>query len=210
MLSTIVDTSDFTMNIVDDNTDMRDHDTQVDIIGETFKDSAECDSILALHKDYMTECANSVRQTWRLLYLQWSNIYKYQEYSYIDFREVDGISVLYGENAVGKSSIINMLIYILFGGKVGQNSGLNREFILNYNNDHNGHIKCCIAHENDEYIIERIIKRANTKDDIKLWKNGEIMEEGDIPKTYATFESIVGSRDDFLAMPVASQFAHHL
>lgn len=202
----VVDASDYKLTI-DGSQDIRHHDVQQNIIKEHLEASGvsqeDIDAIIKLHNGYMQDMDTSVRQTWKLKYLQWSNIYKYDKVNYIDFRNLKNIVVLAGENAIGKTSLISILTYILFGGKSGT-SIFNREVILNNSNQDDGYIQCCIEYDNSEYRIERFINRIN-KDKLTLYKDNVVLECGDIEKTYAKFKQIVGSREDFLAIPVAQQ-----
>ena len=159
-------------------------------------------TILNLYQSY-DKSDRGYRQQWTLKYLQWINIYKYNLASSIDFTTINGISMLQGNNAIGKSSIINILQYILFGGKQGA-SVLNHELLLNNGNDRNGQIKCTFIHNDNEYIIHRYIRRKGS-DTVILYKNGEVHSSGDINSTYDIIKTLIGSREDFLDIPIAGQ-----
>ena len=160
--------------------------------------------ILSVHNKYKSETRYSERRIWHLLSLQWENIYKYTYYSHIDFTKCRGVTILNGSNATGKTSIVNILIYILFGGRTGISGALNRELVLNNANNNDGQIKCSFAVGNDIYSIHRLIKRSGT-DILSMTKNNEPMQTGDITATYEYMTTLIGNRDDFLSINVALQ-----
>lgn len=200
-------------------------DNQLDIINHTigevdtrssngymegiFNDSSytkeQQEIIISLHKSYMNDEQCNDRKLWKLCYLQWINIYKYKELSYIDFSACKGVSILNGINAIGKSSIINILIYILYGGKTGVTSALKRDFILNNSNNNNGAIECAINVDGDIYKIKRTIYRKGNHDKVILYKNDSIISNGDITMTYNIINNIIGNREDFLDISTALQ-----
>lgn len=75
------------------------------------------EDVLALHKSYnkLAECKNSNKR-WRILSMEWSNLFCYGENNYIDFTRVPDNQLLgiIANNRAGKSSVIDMLIYGLF------------------------------------------------------------------------------------------------
>lgn len=208
-IDSILDTTNYEIQTIDGPEDIRDTNTQVNYLESILNDKGytieDRDAIMELHNDYSADDERIDRRVWNLEFLQWTNIYKYREYSFIDFRKVHGVAILCGENAIGKSSIIHILIYILFGGRSVVNSVLARDLILNNSNQLDGHIRCGIRYNDDEYIIHRVIKRKTAGDTVELQKNGVVIENGDIVKTYDMLKTIIGTRDDFLSIPVAGQ-----
>ena len=184
---------------------------EIGFITEFLKNApGDLDAVLSLHSEYSASIVTPVRKQWKLRYLQWKNIYKYAEHSYIDFTSVSGPCVLVGNNAVGKSSIISIITAILFGGPRSRDIPISAKLMLNNTNEANGHIMAGIEFEGDKYDIYRIYKRDERGDSFTIRKNGEIISAGDIDKSRKLLESIVGSREDFVSIPVALQSRHSI
>ncbi len=199
-LDTVVNT---TIHKINASGDTQSANYLEDALAQSSYNDTEKTNIMEIHNKY-SDCIKRSRVMWELLYLQWENIYKYIQRSCIDFTRCQGVTMLCGENAIGKSSIINILIYILYGGKTGVTTALAREFILNKNNTKNGQIKCGFRVENSVYEIHRIIRR-NDPDTVSLYCDGNLVECGDINDTYAHMADLIGTRDTFLAITVAMQ-----
>lgn len=163
------------------------------LVNNSFKDK-----VMQLHLKLYTP-VSTTRRVWSILSLEWKNICKYAEYSYIDFTKVNGLAVLSGDNAVGKTTIISILTYILFRTSIG------KSYILNNGNKENGYIKCRLKVGDSIYCIKRIINRLTSKDVLELSIDDKILENGDITKTYAALENVIGLRENFLSISVASQ-----
>jgi DNA repair exonuclease SbcCD ATPase subunit len=141
--------------------------------------------------------------TYRLNYLCWSNILSYGENNYIDFRNFrQNIVLLNGRNKSGKSSIIDILIRILFN-----------ECERGYKDDmvnkleKSGHIKLSISISNDEYILEQYLVPDKKIKLHKLYKNGEDITKDTMNDTYKYLKHDIGIGDykDFVNMTTAMQ-----
>lgn len=182
-----------------------------DFIKNSSSDDELVQKCLKIHEQHTKDNNTSQqKRRWKLKTLEWENIYKYIDYSFIDFTTLEGLTLLCGENTVGKSSIIHILLYILFSKKTGNpDKFLNKELLLNNNVDNtkNGFIRLTIEDMSDTYSICRVIKRkSSSTDDITLRKNNNIISSGDIIQTYEKFAEITGDQTDISLVSIAKQF----
>ena len=180
-------------------------------IRELLKGRDECE-ILKMIEHHTMELQNmkDVNHTkYTINYLSWSNILCYGENNYIDFRKLDKLVVLNGKNKYGKSSVIDILIRILFNEC---ERGYKKDIVNK--NKQSGCIKLSLSirsgieDENpvfDEYIIEQVIYK--TVSIHRLYKNGNNITKQTIVDTYRYLnEKIgIGSYKDFINMTTALQ-----
>jgi len=98
--------------------------------------------------------------TWVLKKLEFSNLFAYGEGNVIDFSQIDGVAGIFGENSVGKSSVVDILEYALFD-KCSRAAK-----IIDIINTRKRNFHCKIQFEvnNVDYFIERLGQRQKTKD----------------------------------------------
>lgn len=151
------------------------------------------DSLIEIHtnniKEYQeSELPKSV--SWEITKLEFKNVFIYagDHHNIIDFNKYSGIVGILGNNAIGKSSILNIILHTIFGT-------LNRN-VLN-KNENNYFIKLTILLNNIEYYIERIGKlKAKTleetilfsyKLDDRIINLAESDKHKTLEKVYSTF-----------------------
>jgi DNA repair exonuclease SbcCD ATPase subunit len=162
--------------------------------------------ILNLHNKYLREVNVGVATKYKLNYMYWNNIMCYGLDNYINFQSFKSeIVLINGKNKQGKSSIIDILIIILFNEC---NRGY-KEDILNKNSLW-GNIKLCLNIGRDEYIIEQAFHKSTLQSkDIrshKLLKNGENITRHSLPETYKYLDKIgVGNYNNFIHITTALQ-----
>lgn len=135
-------------------------------------------------------------------YLAWNNVLCYGENNYINFEELTGLVALIGRNKTGKSSVIDILIRILFNECA---RGYKEDIINKYAKS--GYIKCCFRIMNDEYIIEQSWQKYTAAITHNLYKNGENITKDTINKTYKYMsdELGLGNYKDFVNLTTALQ-----
>ena len=148
--------------------------------------------IISKHNEFIQN-RNVIQYTnYTLNYLLWSNVLCYGENNYIDFRNFkNDIIVLNGNNKIGKSSIIDILIRILFNEcyRGHKDDIVNKE-------KNKGSIKLSLNIHSDEYIIEQIIYTGNVKKVVhRLYKNKINITQSTINETYKYLKEIVGLGD---------------
>jgi DNA repair exonuclease SbcCD nuclease subunit len=155
--------------------------------------------ILKMHNDMFKETIQEISADWTIRFLSWSNVYCYGEDNFINFDEIGNLTSMIGPNKIGKSSVIDILMLVLFN----QTSRGSKRDALNVNSD-SGHIKCVITVANDEYAIERAWIDKKTVA-VRVYKNGENITNEDLVSTYTFITSIIGSKRVFINSTAALQ-----
>jgi exonuclease SbcC len=167
------------------------------------KDTQRIEEILTYHSGQLQNRNEINFTTYKINYLVWSNIFCYGENNYINFNTFNkNLVMLNGKNKGGKSSIIDIIIRILFNECT---RGL-KEDIVNKKRNH-GHIKISFNIGEDEYIIEQTHYRLSKNQQHKIYKNGENITQDTIVKSYAFLRNTVGLGEykNFVNMTTALQ-----
>jgi hypothetical protein len=160
---------------------------------------AQNNRIFDIHRSMFSESKHESGLDWRIRFLSWSNMYCYGENNYINFDDIGNLTSMIGANKVGKSSIIDIIMLVLYN----QTSRGSKRNALNVNSTE-GYIKCIITVGSDEYAIERAWVDKNTVA-VRLYKNGENVTNEDIVSTYKIIGKIVGSKRVFINSTAALQ-----
>tara|TARA_R110002049_G_scaffold28977_2_gene98653 strand:- start:14499 stop:18056 length:3558 start_codon:yes stop_codon:yes gene_type:complete len=158
------------------------------------------DNLMDLHKKYLCE-DNRCFNKWGLKWLKWENLFTYGRDNYIDFEQLDNLAFIIGKNKIGKSFIIDILIWLLYNVQLrGQ-----QKYMLNTETkDVYGWGACCFKVGKHEYIIERVINiKRNCL--IKLTRDGEVITGKDVRETYNIMQELIGNHHDFTTISVALQ-----
>lgn len=105
-----------------------------------------------------------VKSNWKILWLSFDHMYGYGADNIIDFTKYPNNEVIgiFGDNAVGKSSIIDIITFMLFSQSARDESSTAPKDIININhNKANGMI--VIESCNTKYLIKRQCSRDNKK-----------------------------------------------
>lgn len=121
------------------------------------------EELLKLDKSLCVKELNlSEKKTWRINSIEFRNIFIYgnDNINKIDFVKNRGFMKVFGGNAIGKSTISNIITFGLFGTEV---NGLNLCDIP-YNRSNNNYIKMQFQISNTVYELERQIRITKKKD----------------------------------------------
>ena len=151
---------------------------------------------------------------WRPLKFTFSNMFSYGENNEINFEDMHGIHGIFAQNASGKSSSMDALIFCLYDKTPRAFKG---DHIMNNRRDQ---FECELKFEinQETYFIRRTGTRKKTGDvkvDVSFWKenpdgthlslNGE-----DRRDTNSNIRNYVGSYEDFILTSLSSQNASAL
>lgn len=183
--------------------------------------------ILTLHKNEkdiisVQTTQENLSYPWEITELEFKNVFIYgnDHINHIDFENKKGIIGILGDNAKGKTSILNAILYGLFGTLYKTRQQLNKNII--HKNSKNFYIKITIKIERIYYTIERIGKNKKrggniTMDDTIEFKRidkdtGEITNLTETNKL-TTIEKIkkvlcITDRDQFLLTNVISNTSY--
>lgn len=188
---------------ITDNTQGKQQFNHEEIITNMLKDYKHLDKILLHHAHCLKDRNEANYTTYKLNYLVWSNIFCYGEHNYINFNEFkNDLVMLSGKNKEGKSSIIDIIIRVLF-------NECERGFkddIVNKSKSQ-GYIKISFNIAHDEYTIEHLYNTKTRAQHHRLFKNGRNITQDTIVNTYLYLRNKIGLGDykDFVNMTTALQ-----
>jgi len=149
--------------------------------------------------------------TWKPLKLEFSNMFSYGEENVIDFTDFKGNYGIWAKNAEGKSSIFDVLTFVLFDKSTRASKA---SHILN---NQKSKFQCKINFElgGKIYWVERVgtknEKTGAVKVDVNFWtidENGEKanLNGEDRDKTNFIIREYVGTYDDFIMTSLSTQY----
>lgn len=146
--------------------DITTHQDDIDILNEEMDnqnfDKIKKDYIFDIHKKLKEQCFDDNltydmnNQNWKILKLSFKNVFIFGENktNVIDFTNLNGITTIVGPNAIGKSNIINIIIFLLYGSNIN----FKVPHILNkYQNEY--FIECELIFGAKKYKIQKTGKK---------------------------------------------------
>ena len=130
--------------------------------------------------------------------IEFENLFTYGNNNKINFEKLEGLNIIIGNNGLGKSSIVDIILFTLYN-KFSRGEG---KEALNIRHEHGKSI-LKLELNNIEYTIKRSIN--NNRTDIKLLENGkDISEDGKI-RTDKKIIELFGSYEDMIITSVILQ-----
>ena len=171
--------------------------TILETLEELLKDAGaapeQIDEIIKMHKEHL---AYNFRR-WNIISAKWDNLYKYGSGNEVDFSRLGGVSGVVAPNRAGKSSIIDILAYGLFGEFL---RGDKRSLINHGSRD--SYLKIIFESNGERYCIERrdTCSRHSKVTLYRLTNDGDVNITGEtVDATYRKMRELVGGLDGFLA-----------
>lgn len=118
----------------------------------------ELDSVY--HSYINTDVLRNIK--WKIEQLEWNNLFSYGEGNKIDFRKLSGLIGIFGKNGIGKSSIIDIFLYIVQNSINREGAIKNIEYVNNKKTKAFG--KCLLSIDDKIYVIERSTEKKKIKD----------------------------------------------
>lgn len=194
-------------NIANVKTDLSTTKSQNDFIEANFTfEDGELEAIQALNEVYnkKVNTQHDVVAPWSITSFEWENLFNFKTLQSIDFENKKSIGI-FGKNYSGKSSIIEGIIWTIFG-RTSKSITKNEGFINQQSDDAFGTIGLVVDGVN--YKITRKLKRKN--DDVKAelsFSCGDTDLTGDsIRDTDKAIRKVFGSYEDFILLSLSSQF----
>lgn len=207
--------------------DLRDPETQRELVAEYLKEhnlsEESLRKVYELNDRYNSSIAGSseviARNTnWKIKDMKWSNLFNYGENNSLDFDKLDGIVGIFGKNYSGKSSVIDSLLWIIFG-TTSKNDRKNLN-VINQNKDScSGEIKLEVSGKT--YTIQRsatkYIKRLKgeetleAKTEVNFTLYDEVTKETkslnglSVSETNTNIRNVFGEAEDFFLTSMSSQ-----
>ena len=165
----------------------------------------------------------SEKSSWQLLSLEFSNMLNYGENNIIDFTKLthDEITGIFGENSLGKSSLIDILLFSLFDNYTrstqNKNKTLNGSIINNKEKYFSCRVKFCInnsIYEINKTGSRKLAKSKLTNDSFKytIYEFNKIDNDKKISlngqdrlETLNNITKIVGTYNDFCVSSLCLQ-----
>lgn len=148
---------------------------------------------------------------WKLIKLEFSNLYSYGDNNVINFNEFSGIVGIIAQNHMGKSALIDIILYTLFDKF--PRKGTLKDIINNRKN--NFYSKITFQVDNWYYIIEKIgaitnTNRTNSKSsfyriNINNKKMKEFLHEDTMTKTKNAILKYIGNYEDIIQTNISLQ-----
>lgn len=134
--------------------------------------------------------------------IEFENLFTYGNKNKINFEKLEGLNIIIGNNGLGKSSIVDIILFTLYN-KFSRGEG---KEALNIRHEHGKSI-LKIELNNIEYIIKRSIN--NNKTEIKLLENGkDISEDGKI-RTDKKIIELFGTYEDMIMTSIILQVGNN-
>jgi DNA repair exonuclease SbcCD ATPase subunit len=155
---------------------------------------------------------NNIRTSFRVKYLEWENLYCYENRNYINFEEVECNSfMINGNNGTGKSAIYDIIVLSIWGDVTTCKQSVISNGIIHYRHKKANTV---IEIESDgiDYRIHRSFGKQNgkntlVKSDIKLYRrNGdkyEIYKKDN--SCIETIKILFGTLEEFLSSSMITQ-----
>jgi DNA repair exonuclease SbcCD ATPase subunit len=183
------------------NEDIKKTYNHENLIEEILNGDIRTKDIISFHKENMKNRVDVNHTTYKLNYMCWSNIYCYGPDNYINFRDFNNdLVMLSGKNKEGKSSIIDILIRILYNEAI---RGPKDEIVNKSKNQ--GNIKLSFNIGDDEYIIEQIYNKSAKTQFHRLYKNDVNISKDTVVQTYTYLKSLIGNYHSFVNLTTALQ-----
>ena len=180
-------------------------------------DQVSIDETVRLFRQYESSLdsdSSNRGTTWQLRGMSWDNMMNYGEGSSIDFTKLSGVVGIFGPNAIGKSSIFDILLEALFD-KVAKEVPRNID-LVNDNKD-SGSMRVSFEAAGKSYAIERTIDRIHYgqrkltetkqwgKTSLEFSSEDESLNGTTRPETERAIRAIIGSFEDFVLTAMVSQ-----
>ena len=204
----------------DDSVKISNHEYQNQLI-EEYLVGVDCDVTMITQIKELNRIANEslnirgegacgVGTTWRLISLEFSNLFSFGEGNHIDFTAYNGMVGIIAPNHYGKSSILDIILFMLYDKF--PRKGSVKDIV---NNRKNGfHAKLVFSIEGVQYIIEKqgvVSGTGRTTVKAKFYKYDqvrnikEILDEESVIKTKNAVLAFVGDYDDMIQTNISLQ-----
>lgn len=148
--------------------DIKRKEDEIDLIREqALAQGHDVDSVLRLHQQYQADLdTNQIGMStavWRPVYVEFKNMFGYGNnvLNVMKFRR--GITSISAGNTCGKTSIVNILLFSIFGRTPLNPSNTTYTFDIINNKQTSGFVRILLNHGGQYYLIERKTVRKNNK-----------------------------------------------
>lgn len=172
------------------------------------------ETMVELHKNYQESNlkeADMSTKVWRPVQMEWKNLFGYNQSIEHDFLFEQGVTSITANNACGKTSMVNTLMFGLYGRTPLDSGNGYPPDVLNAQEE-KGYVRILLKHGGSYYLVERTLKRdASTgvvkqdgnvyQSDIDGTKGPVLIAESGVRKrgngTLPALSELVGELKDF-------------
>lgn len=151
-----------------------------------------------LQSETSTENLYNLKTNWKILWVSFNNMCLYGTNNIMEFFDEykNEVVLILGQNAIGKSSIIDIITYILFGYSARSSEMIYPKNILNKDSE-NASGMIMIESEGKKYIIERFCGRfkKEIKHDVNLYELINVKENNE--SEYSKYKKIKINEDEY-------------
>lgn len=148
---------------------------------------------------------------WHLERLEFSNMYRYKIRNVVNFKNLKGLVGIFGPNNIGKSTILEILYYALFGKT--QKKIKTEKIVNKYKST--ASTKVFLTINNIKYVIERMIQVSKESGEyrsssVRIYKiigedSKKLLNGPNKNETERVIRNLIGSPEDFLNTTMISQ-----
>jgi len=205
--------------------DLRNVNVQEQLIGKYLEKQSATDVVVkrvlqlnTQHNDVIRSDEELVRNVnWKIINLTFSNVFSYKENNNINFEKLKGIIGIFGQNTIGKSSIIDAILYGLYNDN---SKDLTKNLDVINTRKEKCNVKLDLEINRAKYVIDRTTtkliagKRTNNllehaRTDVLFSKaeNDNIVSLNGLERadTDKNIRKIFGTAEDFLTTCVSAQ-----
>lgn len=188
------------------------NDTSVISFQQYIKDHKFKKEILNIHDEYIKKINIKINPSnWSIKKIQWNNLFSYGADNELDFSQHKNMSIgIFGENYSGKTSLIDVICFSLFGGWT-------KPFVRSvyFINGQKQMADCYVEFEvnNKLYSVYRKLERKKGKKvdcdsvlEFKCITDNELLNGIKIGDTQSEITKLIGDMSDFLVTSLSTQF----
>src|SRR3989304_2080248 len=183
-------------------------ENQLEVLKEILqKNSAKENQIKQIIDEYSKRITQQEYKKWYIESMEWSNMYKYGSDNYIDFTKLNGISGIVAPNRSGKTSIIDILIFGLYGKTLRGN----KENMIHIGTK-TSQVKITFVVNGVRYYISRRDKPPHAEICLSKYINEkwENITEKTTTETHHRVEGLIGDLDEFLTTGLYYEAIHDI
>jgi len=183
----------------------------IEYIKNNVKEPDLCEKVIKYYNETYSALIPAQTNTinkWSIKAMFWGNLFCYGVDNYLDFTRLKGLHGIIYPNQTGKSSIFDILIFILFNANRRISTGINVSGLIRKGTKY-FYGAVIVSVESKDYLIVRSgydkhtyiqlyeITYSTEKTNQAIIKN---ITANDIPNTYKVFHKIIGSYDIFMML----------
>ena len=192
-------------NVIELGEELASFEIQEELIRQMLHNNPYADRVINLHQITASNIENNVSRKirWKLKKLLFANMYCFGPGNCIDFTKFDNsLSGIIAPNRYGKSSVVDILLYVLFD----EITRAKKTDILTHNYNTNS-CEATVEFEVEGKIgtISRRITSRRNETTTKLVFDGVDLTEGTVSETYKKIENLIGNYKDNISTVVCLQ-----